>query len=113
MRRLDLKFLILAVIFLSFTVSCLREDEVLDSTIGDDEVATIPDADAETIDNHDATADYTWNSADVIPIILNGNSITVSGTGATVDGSKVTITSAGTYSISGTLNDGQIIVDTA
>ncbi len=45
-------------------------------------------------------------------IELAGDSITVEGTGATVDGSVVTITSAGKYSISGALNDGQIIVDT-
>jgi hypothetical protein len=46
-------------------------------------------------------------------IQLNGNSITVNGTGATVDGTIVTISAAGTYTISGTLNDGRIIVDTA
>jgi hypothetical protein len=45
-------------------------------------------------------------------ITLAGDSIQMDGTGATVDGSTVTITSAGTYSISGTLNDGQIRVDT-
>lgn len=44
---------------------------------------------------------------------LNGDSISFSGTGATVDGSNITITKAGTYYFSGTLNDGQIIVDTA
>ncbi len=43
--------------------------------------------------------------------IALGDTITASGTGATVDGSTVTITSGGTYSISGTLKDGQIIVD--
>ncbi|MEJ5308593.1 MAG: carbohydrate-binding domain-containing protein [Anaerolineae bacterium] len=46
-------------------------------------------------------------------ITLAGNMITVEGNGATVDRSIVTITSAGTYEISGVLNDGQIIVDTA
>jgi hypothetical protein len=45
-------------------------------------------------------------------VALEGNSIAVEGNGATVDGSTVTITAAGTYSISGTLDDGQIIVDT-
>lgn len=32
------------------------------------------------------------------------------GSGATVDGSKITITSAGIYTLTGNLNDGQIIV---
>jgi hypothetical protein len=45
-------------------------------------------------------------------ITLNGNSITLDGSGATIDGSTITITSAGTYSIGGTLNNGQIKVDT-
>ena len=45
-------------------------------------------------------------------ISLNGNSISVNGDGATVNGTNVTISSWGTYTISGTLNDGRIIVDT-
>ena len=45
-------------------------------------------------------------------ITLNGDSASVDGDGVTVNGSIVTITAAGTYSISGTLNDGQIVVDT-
>lgn len=40
-----------------------------------------------------------------------GDTITVNGSGAVVDKSKVTITSAGTYSIKGSLTDGQIIVN--
>jgi trimeric autotransporter adhesin len=56
--------------------------------------------------------DYTWDNSKIIHIILNGNIITVDSTGADVDGSKVTITSAATYSISGSLTDGQIIVNT-
>ncbi len=45
-------------------------------------------------------------------ITLNGNSIAVEGSGARVSGSTVTITAAGTYKITGTLNDGQVIVNT-
>jgi len=52
------------------------------------------------------------DTSDLSYIALNGDSISLTGDGANVDGSKVTIMSAGTYSISGTLNDGQIIVDT-
>ena len=46
-------------------------------------------------------------------IKLEGDSIQYDGSGATVSGSTITITSAGTYSLSGTLNSGQIIVDAA
>jgi hypothetical protein len=52
------------------------------------------------------------SSPDMSSIELAGDSITVEGTGATAEGSLVTITSAGAYSISGTLNDGQVVVDT-
>lgn len=40
-----------------------------------------------------------------------GDSIIVNGSGATVDGSKVLIESPGTYTLSGTLDDGMIKVD--
>ena len=44
-------------------------------------------------------------------IILDGKKITVNGSGVLVSGSIATITSSGTFSISGKLDDGQIIVD--
>jgi hypothetical protein len=58
------------------------------------------------------SADDSGDSAQGTRIALNGNSITVDGDGAMVVGSTVTITSAGTYDIHGSLADGQIIVDT-
>ncbi|MBQ3507620.1 MAG: carbohydrate-binding domain-containing protein [Clostridia bacterium] len=45
-------------------------------------------------------------------LITIGDPITVNGSGAVADGSTVTVTNAGTYLISGTLNGGQIVVDT-
>jgi hypothetical protein len=44
-------------------------------------------------------------------ITLKGNTITLNGGGAIVDGSKITIISAGIYNITGTLNNGQVIVN--
>lgn len=46
-------------------------------------------------------------------IKLEGDSISFEGSGASVDGSTITITAPGVYSISGTLDDGQILVDSA
>jgi hypothetical protein len=40
-----------------------------------------------------------------------GNNVTVNGEGAKVENNNITITSAGTYSIKGSLSDGQIVVD--
>ena len=73
--------------------------------------SSVADALAENQDGHDDEDDYVWNSSEVIQIALNGGSITADGPGVTVDGSTVTITSAGTYSLSGSLTDGQIIVN--
>ncbi len=55
----------------------------------------------------------TWDAEAATKISLNGSSITVSGKGATASGSTLTITAAGVYVLSGTLADGQIIVDAA
>lgn len=54
-----------------------------------------------------------WNTGTVTEITLSGSGVTVSGNGVSVNGATVTITSPGTYHISGTLSDGQIVVDSA
>lgn len=56
--------------------------------------------------------DYTYDANTPNIIKLNGNSITVSGSGTKVSGSTVTISLAGTYAISGNLTNGQIKVQT-
>jgi hypothetical protein len=64
-------------------------------------------------EDHEDPADYVWDSGDVVDIELNGDSITVDPAGAaTVAGSKVTVTSAGNYRITGSLADGQVVVNT-
>ncbi|MCB1756623.1 MAG: carbohydrate-binding domain-containing protein [Gammaproteobacteria bacterium] len=63
-------------------------------------------------DSHEDESDYTWDSADEVLISLDTTSISVNGAGATVSDTRVTIESAGTYRLSGTLGDGQITVDT-
>ncbi|MBI5649450.1 MAG: carbohydrate-binding domain-containing protein [Chloroflexi bacterium] len=61
--------------------------------------------------NHDDAKDYTWDASQVIAIKLQGNSISAGGAGVTVQGNTATITAPGTYQLSGTLADGQIIVN--
>lgn len=56
--------------------------------------------------------DSSVSRSDMSYIKLEGDAITFEGSGATVNGDIVTITSGGAYSISGVLNDGQIIIDT-
>lgn len=56
--------------------------------------------------------DTTWSTSDT-QIIFNGTSASVSGSGAKAAGSIVTITTQGTYVISGTLADGQLVIAAA
>lgn len=62
-----------------------------------------------TYDKEDSYSD--WKNENPNYIELNGTTASLKGTGAEVKDSKVTITSAGVYVISGKLEDGQIIVD--
>jgi hypothetical protein len=52
--------------------------------------------------------DSAWNATTAVKIAFNQTSISVDGSGATVNRNIVTITRAGTYVVSGTLSDGQI-----
>ncbi|WP_411700609.1 carbohydrate-binding domain-containing protein [Conyzicola sp.] len=70
--------------------------------------------------NEDATTtnDDEWSMDDAVEITLDGDTatsdsenVTIDGSTVTIDGSTVTITAAGTYVLSGTLDDGQIVVD--
>ena len=75
-------------------------------------VASVAEALAENKSSHEDAKDLTWDENSVIDIALNENSIEATGPGLTVAGSTLTITAAGTYRLSGTLNDGQILVNT-
>lgn len=72
----------------------------LSSSIIDKEIKTI-----------DKEVNYDKNASTIIT--LNGDTISVQGEGAKVNNSTVTITGAGTYVLSGNLNNGQIIINVA
>jgi len=84
-------------------------NELVVDTGGNETIATDPSV--ENSPDHEDPEDYIWDGSEVIPIVLNGAAISASGIGATVDGSRVTVTRGGTYSLSGILEDGQIIVN--
>ncbi|MCR5482437.1 MAG: carbohydrate-binding domain-containing protein [Clostridia bacterium] len=72
----------------------------------DDEALTAMVDDVSSIKEYKAYTDGEYQE-----VKLNGDSVEFSGTGATVNGSDILISEAGTYVFSGTLNDGAIIVD--
>lgn len=76
------------------------------------ESATVTEAVAENSQVEIKTEDYVWDNATATAILLSGNSITVNGTGVAVEGSRAVIFLPGTYVISGSLSDGQIVVNT-
>lgn len=55
--------------------------------------------------------DATWDASSATKIQLNGTTIQVDGKGANASGSTLTITDGGSYVLSGTLTDGQILVE--
>lgn len=52
-----------------------------------------------------------YQASEAVKITLNKTTATVAGSGVKADGSTITITEEGVYIVSGTLEDGQIIVD--
>lgn len=98
------RLLILIAIFL-LAGSCRDEDFIRD-------LAEAIDA-ADTV-SHENPGNYIWDSTQMVQIILEGNAIRVDPDTAPVyiSGSKATLTSPGTYSISGSLANGQINVNT-
>jgi hypothetical protein len=109
MKKLIMPLLIIWMLFLAACTGVVAAPLELVSS-GDTATAPVEAAATPEVDYapEDLTASNT--TADVT-IQLNGQTATLEGEGATVDGATVTITTAGIYQISGTLSDGQIIVD--
>ena len=82
--------------------STLDEDETDTSNISKFEIDS---------DYTDDELDYDYDEAEVVAITLNGDNISCKSSDVKIDGSTITIQKAGTYLLSGTLTDGNIIVD--
>ena len=76
-----------------------------------EDVAAAFDVSALELDDSKRDLDASYDEASATRIALSGSSASVDGSGAAVDGSTVTISSEGTYIISGELSSGQIVVD--
>jgi len=66
---------------------------------------------SDKIEKQEAETDYELNDSDVTSITLKGTSIVASSNDVHINGNTATIIAGGSYFISGTLNDGQIIVN--
>lgn len=94
--------LLVLILALSCEKNYLRTDK---ENTGNDKIA-------EDVDVHEDTSDYILDSAGADYLVLNGNSIITRVAGVNVSGNKATIVASGTYKITGSLTDGQIIVNT-
>ena len=82
----------------------------IDDEENTDDTANISKFDI-SVDYKEKQLDVNYDNASATKINLSENSILVEGSNVTVDDTTATITSAGTYIISGTILDGQIVVD--
>lgn len=119
----SLGVLIAALTFASAAVSCSSKSasdkntsEVSETEENDTDSTLTAQALSNTIissdlfSERDLSPEYDSVTAE---IKLNGDSISVDGKGASADGSVLTVTDEGVYHITGTLDDGQIIVNAA
>lgn len=116
------RFLSLLLILMLLCTSCQQPkeeaatpDQETESTQKEEATQTdtadpnFVESDEEMFSERDQNASYDASSA--VTVQLQGNSIAVQGGGATVSGSTVTLTREATYLVSGTLEDGMILVD--
>lgn len=66
---------------------------------------------ASTVSFDTEDKDESYDESGSTKITLSGSSASVSGSGAEVNGTTITISKAGTYVISGTIDDGNIVID--
>ena len=68
---------------------------------------TVQEALAANLQAHETETE--WDTATEVMIDLADGATSTSGTGGVVDGDTVTLTQPGTYRLSGTLSDGQVV----
>lgn len=76
-----------------------------------DASSTAVDVSAMDLEFTDRDLDASYDAASATSIALSDAASTVTGAGASVDGSTVTISQAGVYVLSGALSDGRIVVE--
>lgn len=86
------------------------QQDVLASEVVE-ETATDLTSESSSIDVSQMNIDSSFDESTATKILASNSGFSVEGSGASAEGNTVTITAAGTYLVSGTMADGQIIVD--
>lgn len=93
--------------------SAQAEGDTSSNDSGSSEVSTEINIDEMDLDYTKRDKDASYNESTATHIVLTESGAAVSGEGAVAEGSTVTVSQAGTYVISGSLDEGQLIVDTS
>ncbi|MCB1252351.1 MAG: carbohydrate-binding domain-containing protein, partial [Austwickia sp.] len=67
----------------------------------------------DNVESHAQADDVDYDAASAVTVTLSDAGSTATGAGVTVSGATVTITQKGTYVLSGTLTNGQVVVDSS
>ena len=101
--------IILALSLCASITGCTKQSGV--AAVNTSTAQTETTSDATILSKINISSGKTESVGNADTFIELGNNVTVNSKGVTVENNKVTITSAGTYSIKGSLTDGQIIVN--
>lgn len=105
----NLSILIICMLILSILMSGCK---ISDSQIAGTETGVTTATGANSLAEYSSEdLDETWDESTATNIKLNDSTYTIDGEGATADGKILTIAKAGTYVLSGTISDGQILVN--
>lgn len=99
---------LLPAVLLTFS-ACTQGTGSTASSAGADDSVAVTVNEADYFSDRDRSG--AWDESKAVSITLNGNSAACDGSGVEIDGSVVTITAEGVYVLSGTLDDGCIVVN--
>lgn len=121
MRKKLISIICISVLSLSVVLSgCQSKSSSKNNSEVSNQTSTLDEGETDTSnisefeidpDYTDDELDYDYDEAEVVAITLNGDNISCKSSDVKIDGSTITIQKAGTYLLSGTLTDGNIIVD--
>lgn len=109
MKKILFRLALLLLSFQLFTAcekNYIKDDETSSSSSSDD------DDDDTSVSNYtEDTTDYIYDISSANTITLNGTSISTTSSNVTIDGTTATITNGGQYIVTGSLTNGQLIIE--
>jgi len=111
MKRLKIIALITALAMASAMLSSCTIERDSETTTEETQTTSFESEVDESLVFANSDYDVGYDEDESVAIALDGDTASCDSSDVTIDGSTVTITSGGTYILSGTLDDGMVIVD--